>query len=151
AAIEGAVSIDGGDGAMVFDASPINAALTIRNRAGGSVAFRNGSSVTGSGVILHGNMGQITFADALRLTADGAVALLIQSSGRVTMSSPSSTIVARRAAAARIADTGISIQLQSIDFDAAGADVPSALLLENAPGTFRLDGGTIRGAAARAV
>jgi hypothetical protein len=149
--LEGPVSIDGGNGAMVFEASPVAGTLAVRNRAGGSVAFRNGSSVTGANVTLHGNMGELTFADPLRLTADGAVALRIQSSGRVTISSPGSAIVARRAPAAQIADTGIAIRLQWIDADAAGASVPSALSLDNARGTFRLDGGTIRGAAARAV
>ena len=51
---------------MVFDASPISAAVAVRNRAGGSVAFRNGSTVTVAAgtteaVTLHGNMGEITF------------------------------------------------------------------------------------------
>lgn len=155
-----AVAIEGGDAKIEFVRSPIaaksGAALVVRGRTGGTLELRDGSTIdVAAGVrdalVLERNQGEHTFRDAIRLTTTGARGIFIRGSSRVAMSSSESSVTAAKAAAVDIADTGISVFLRSASVDGAGAEVKRGISLENAPGTFRLDGGTIRNVTARAI
>lgn len=159
-----AVAIEGGDAVVVFDASPVEAAsgtaVSISGRTGGSVAFRNGSKVTvpsgtKPGVWLRENRGAYSFADPLRLTTSGACALCVSASGQLTISSGTSAISTVRASAIEISGTAIDVYMKSVSVDVGVAKVGEkaahGIALEDAPGTFRVDGGIVRNAHVRAI
>jgi hypothetical protein len=155
-----AVAIDGGDANIHIIRSPVIAArgsaVIVRNRVGGTIEFRDGSTVTVNagardGVLLENNKGDITFGDALRVTTAGARALAVRSSQRVTMSSGDSVLTTTGAPAIEIAGSGIAIHLHSVNVDGAGASVARGVSVENATGTFRIDGGAIRNVASRGI
>lgn len=159
-----AVAIEGGDAAVVFEASPVEAAsgtaVSISGRTGGSVAFRNGSKVTVAsgtkpGVWLRENRGAYSFADPLLLTTSGACALCVSASGRLTISAGTSAISTARASAIEISGTAIDVYMKSVSVDVGVAKVGEkaahGISLEDAPGTFRVDGGIVRNAHARGI
>jgi hypothetical protein len=149
-----AVAIEGGDANIVFEASPIavksGSAIAVRNRTGGTVSFRGGSTITvAAGVkpalALQDNRGEIVFADAVQLTTGGACAICIGNSGRVAITAGTSAISTARATAVEITKTAVDIYLRDVSADANTARVARAIALEDASGTFRVDGGKIRG------
>jgi hypothetical protein len=155
-----AVAIEGGNADVDFARSPVTAAtgtaLAIRKRSGGTIKFHDGSTVSSSAsvrdaFILESNQGELTFADAVRVTTNGARGLVIRSSSRVAITSPESSVTTTKATAVDIADTGISIFLRSVNVDGGGADVKHGISLDNAPGTFRIAGGGVRNIDTRGI
>jgi hypothetical protein len=128
--------------------------VAIAGRTGGSVTFRNGSRITVAAgvkpaVVLRDNRGTYSFADPLQLTTSGACALKVTASGSLTISSGTSAISTARSAAVEISGTTIDVYVQTVSVDAGGA--PHAISLEDAPGKFRVDSGTVRNAKARGI
>lgn len=155
-----AVAIEGGDANIELLRSPLTAqsgsALTIRRRTGGAIHFRQGSTITvingvSEGVALEQNQGEYSFDEPLRLKTAGSRALVVRSSSRVTMNASESTITTVDATAVDIADTGIAIYLKSISATGGLRGVARGISIENAPGTFRVDGGALRNIGARGV
>lgn len=153
-----AVSIEGGDATILFDASPIaaagGAAVVTRNRTGGELTFRNGSSIAvtrckAAAIALTGNRGPTTFADPLLLNTDGACALCVKSSDAITISD--ATIAAANGPAVDISDTAVDVYVRSLSFDGGGSATVRGVSLENAPGSFRIQTGTFRNAAGRGI
>lgn len=155
-----AVAIEGGNADIDFARSPVTAAtgtaLAIRNRKGGALKFHDGSTITATAAVrdafvLESNQGELTFADAVGVTTTGARGMVVRNSSRVAVTSPESFVKTTKATAVEIADTGISIFLRSVDVDGGAANVKRGIVLENAPGTFRIAGGTVRNIAAQGV
>lgn len=155
-----AVAIEGGDAnadfARVTVAASTGTAFSIHDRTGGTLRFREDSTITVTAgtreaFVLERNQGDYTFEGAVRATTSGARAVVIRSSSRVAMTSPESTVATTKATAVDIADTGISVFFRSVSVDGAGGEGKHGISLENAPGTFRVDGGTIRNVAARGI
>ncbi len=155
-----AVHIEGGKADIDFARSPVTAAtgtaLIVRNRIGGTLKFHDGSTITTTAsvrdaFVLESNQGELTFADAVRVTTTGARGLVIRSSSRVALTSPESSVTTTKATAVDIADTAISIFLQSATIDGGGADIKRGISLENAPGTFRIAAGAVRNIAERGI
>lgn len=154
------VAIEGGDADLDFARTSISAesgaALLVRNRTGGKLQFHDRSPITvTAGVrdafVLESNQGELTFADAVRITTSGARGMVIRNSSRVALTSPDSSVTTAKATAVDIADTSISILLRSASVDGTGADVKRGISLENAPGTFRIVGGSVRNVATRGI
>jgi hypothetical protein len=155
-----AVFIDGGNAKLDVARSPITAttgaALAVRNRTGGTLSFHDGSTITVSAgardaFVLENNQSEATFADAVRVTTNGARALVIRNSARVALSSQDSTVATTKATAIDIANTTIAIFLRSATVDGAGGEVKYGIALESAPGTFRIAGGSVRNVSARGI
>jgi hypothetical protein len=159
-----AVAVEGGDAAIVFDASPVQAAsgtaVSISGRTGGSVTFRNGSKITvvsgtKPGVWLRDNRGAFSFTDPLQLTTSGACALCVFASGQLAISSGTSAITTTGAPGIEISATAIDVYMKSVSVDVGvekvGEKAAYGIALEDAPGKFRVDGGVVRNAHARGI
>lgn len=155
-----AVTIEGGDATIAFDASPVRSAsgtaVAIRNRTGGTVEFRNGSSVAvaagnAPGVALSRNRGTYSFADPLHLTTSGACALCVEATERLRISSGESTVSTVRAPALELSGSAVDVYLHQVDVDGATAKVARGIALEDVTGTFRIGGGSVRNVGARGV
>ena len=155
-----AVSIEGGDADLDFARSPISAttgaALIVRKRTGGKLAFHDRSTITvNAGVrdafVLESNQGEIAFADAVSVTTAGARGVVIRGSSRVALTSSESAITTTKASAIEIADSTIDVFLRAVKVDGANADVRHGISLENTSGTFRIASGSVRSIDARGI
>ena len=129
-----AILIAGGDGAVAFDAFTVTrrsgGAVSIANRAGGNVTFTNGSVLTisagaGEGVVLTANHGEIVFADPVRLTTSGDVAV-------------------------RISGGDATVELPDLHVSAGTGSLAHAVAVDGSTGRVVI-GGSIRNAAQRGV
>jgi hypothetical protein len=149
------VSIDGGAGAIAFRDFAITqkngAAAAIRN-VSGSVAMQGTITITAGkrdALTLVANRGRVAFGGPLRLTTEGASALVVRDCASVAIAEAELTTV--RAQGVLVEGSGIEIDARSISVDGARAAVDRGIALTKTTGRLVVAGGTIRNIRHRGV
>ena len=156
-----AVRITGGEGEAAFERVAITrtkgAAVVIRRRKGGAIAFRGGSTITVSGgkadaIAIEDAGGSVTFADAITVATTGARALFAKGVGTLTISGAPASFTSTNAAAVEIRGAALEATLTKVS--SAGTStgyLDTGAIVEHVTGRLLIAGGEIRGTKMRGI
>ena len=139
--------------------------IAVRGRTGGSVAFRDGSTIkvrnaSGDAVTLIDSRGTVAFESPLQIDASDGRGLVANRVQKLVINGGSSWIDAMNATALDIRDSQLDVELQHISAERdAGTRMSDGMLLDKVSGRFDItgdgstagSGGTIRNALAYGV
>jgi len=157
------IAIDGGIGLVDFDRVTVTGsfgvAVSISNRAGGAIKFRNGSKIAVDdariGVVVSNSKGSIVFESPLAVVTRNGRGVVVTGSGPVVVSGAPSRIAAANGAALEVHDARFTATFQSVSAEGVAPGVLNeGIVLDKVTGKVSIgapngtagSGGTVRNA-----